>query len=304
MRRALFLIAFCLPFAVLESATAQDASTSCDAPPIARRPIEFFPASGARSVSLDAPLRVRYSPGFFDEFSGEPPTLLDVRTPLGSLPGSIQVLGDELVYFPTGGWAPGTVIQVAARGIEGDASFSFTTGTRRDTMPPTWPSAAPAFSAMRDTRCSDTRFRVFVQVPQASDDGPLSDVEYLLFLTRARGLVSPSLRARARGFASTEPVPMAFTISTTEASAPICIAVVAVDGLGKTVASPTVCKDPIQGVFFDPLCTASPWNRGAPPMSNWVWIGLISATLFIRRPQRRKALSTLFRKRLAQSQLG
>ena len=95
-------------------AFAQDAGVdTCDDLPL-QRPQETFPADRAPSVSIDAPLRIRYTPGYFGPTGpgGDPTRLLEVRRCTRSacdffacddtaefVPGRVQVLDDGFTRF-------------------------------------------------------------------------------------------------------------------------------------------------------------------------------------------------------------
>ncbi len=238
----------------------------CD-PPAALGPVEFFPASGAGGVALDAAVRVRYSPGFFAVWREPLTRLLEIRdasdTPVR---GTLTVLGDTLVFRPDAPWVAGSAYRGTAFGIDIlQVRFSFRTGAVLDREPPRFtstPSLSPARVDMRPC-ATEGGYRIDVSVAPATDpDGAQGDVEYLLFQTRGPEIEAPRLRARARNFAGPS-IPLAFTLTPSEAVSPICVVVVAVDGVGRAVEGGKACVDPVQGNYFAPLCSAG--TPGARP---------------------------------------
>lgn len=253
-------------------------------PPVELGPLEFFPASGAGGVALDSAVRVRYTPGFFDVWRDPLTRLLEVRDASDApVPGVLERMGDTLVFRPDVPWRAGSAYTGTAFGIDIlQARFNFRTGTGFDVQSPVFGGMPTVTPAAVDARpCVDGGgYRIDVSVVPATDsDGAEGDIEYLLFQTRGPGLERPVLRSRVRNFAGVS-IPLAFTLAPSEAVAPVCIAVIAVDGVGHTVEGPTACVDPIQGNFFEPLCSvvapgsthrtapgstrdAAPWAAGA-----------------------------------------
>ena len=87
-------------------------------------------------------------------------------------------------------------------------------------------------------------------VDAAEDDGDEESVEILLFLSRAEGARGPVLRARAWNPAEGEPV-LTFLLDAAEAEQPVCVALRAVDGVGRASEGESeVCFDPVQGSRF------------------------------------------------------
>ncbi|MEZ4339421.1 MAG: hypothetical protein R3B82_22590 [Sandaracinaceae bacterium] len=296
MTRKLAGLSLVAALAFAGAAHAQDAGIdSCDDPPL-QRPQETFPADRAMSVSIDAPLRVRYTPGYFGPTGpgGDPTTLLDVRRCTRSacdffacddtavfVPGRVQILGDELVYFPDGGWDSAATYTATARGRDDDLGFSFCTGSSSDTLPPTLGAIDEIRSDPIEPRCDapDGGYRVGVFFGPAVESGPPGSVEYLLFQTRGAGVDAPILRDRLRNYAA-EQITMAFVLPPDEAGSPICVRVVAVDGVGNVAFSELrdgaeECLDPVQGNFFYGLCAAS----GTPGASRGGALGAVLLVL-------------------------
>ena len=286
------------------AASAQDAGVvTCDDPPL-QRPEETFPADRAPSVSIDAPLRVRYTPGYFGPGGpgGDPTTLLEVRRCPGSgcdffscdgsgefVPGLVQILGDELVFFPDETWTPATTYSGTARGRDGDRTFSFCSGSSSDDLPPVLGEIDEVRSDGIEPRCDapDGGYRVGVFFSPATDSGPPGSIEYLLFQTRGEGVNSPILRDRVRNYAG-EQITMAFVLPPEEASSPICVRVAAVDGVGNLDFSDLrdgeeECVDPVQGNFFYGLCSASTPGARTGFGAALAVMALITLMLVVRR---------------------
>jgi hypothetical protein len=267
----------------VSTAVAQDDGgvVRCD-DPVLRRPQEVTPADSARQVSIDAPVRVRYSAGYFGSEGpgGDPTRLITVyRCPEDGcgagcrigvdtgefVPGRVQVLGDDsLFFFPDAAWEPEQGYMGIARGVDADLPFSFCTGTTPDTTPPTLERLDRVTSTPVDPRCDAPQggYRIAAFFPPAEDfGGPPASIEYLLFQTRGAGIEEPVLRSRIRNFATSTHT-MAFVLPPSEAADVICVRVAAVDGRGNLAwsdADPeTDCIDPVQGNYFYPLCSASP----------------------------------------------
>lgn len=282
------------------AAAAQDGGLErCDETP-RREPVEVTPAVGAQGVTLDAPLRVRYSPGFFEPGGPgvDPPSLLRVERcatglcdPLACLgggefvPGRVQVVGDELAFFPDAPWLVNATYGGIARGIDSDLQFSFCSGTSNDVSAPRIGPLREVRSTAVGPRCEarEGGFRIDVFFSPAEDvGGPPGSIEYLLYQTRGASITEPVLRARARNFAGTDTV-MAFVLPQDEAQTPICVRVAAVDGVGNVVVaaeSAQDCVDPVQGTYFYGLCSASPRRAPAP------WLGAVLFALAALRRAR------------------
>ncbi|MCB9593213.1 MAG: hypothetical protein H6719_10815 [Sandaracinaceae bacterium] len=286
-------------------AFAQDAGVdTCDDLPL-QRPQETFPADRAPSVSIDAPLRIRYTPGYFGPTGpgGDPTRLLEVRRCTRSacdffacddtaefVPGRVQVLGDELVYFPDAGWETAATYTGIARGRDDDLTFSFCTGSSSDDLPPVLGEIDEIRTDPIEPRCDapDGGYRVGVFFRPATDSGPPGSIEYLLFQTRGADVDAPILRDRVRNYAG-EQITMAFVLPPDEAGSPICVRVAAVDGVGNLDFSDLrdgqeECLDPVQGNFFYGLCSATaPGSGGASPLVGLVALGLLGALRIRRR---------------------
>lgn len=287
---------------------AQDAGTvRCDAP-VARRPEEVTPADSARQVSIDAPVRVRYSADYFalGGPGGDPTRLITVMRCAHDgcgggcrfgvdegefVPGRVQVLGDDLIFHSDAMWEPEQSYMGIAWGRDGELPFSFCTGTTPDTTPPTLGRLQQVTSTPVPPRCDAPQggYRIAAFFPPADDfGGPPASIEYLLFQTRGSRIDEPVLRSRIRNFATTTHT-MAFVLPPSDAADVICVRVAAVDGKGNLAwsdADPEVdCINPVQGNYFYPLCSISSGaSRGGPFMA----LPLVAVALFaIRRARRR-----------------
>lgn len=268
-------------------------------------PLEVTPADNARQVSVDAPLRVRYSPGYFDPGGPgtDPPSLVTVmRCPescdllslcdetMGEfVPGRVQVLGDNLFFFPDEPWEPEQAYAGIARGLDASLPFRFCTGTMPDTTPPELGGIHEVTSTAVEPRCDAPAggYRIATFFSPANDNGaPPASIEYLLFQTRGAGIEEPVLRSTIRNF-PTERHTMAFVLPPELAGEVICVRVAAVDGNGNvdwSDANPDVdCVDPVQGNFFSSLCSASPYGGTKGAWVGLAVLGLVALALVIRR---------------------
>lgn len=292
---------------VLSGASAQDAGVpTCEAP-LAREPEEVTPADMARQVSLDAPVRVQYTPGYFGpDGPGDAPTALiqmfrcpndgcgigcrtDDTSPDLFVPGRVQVLGDNLFFFPDAEWEPGQAYAGIARGRDSNLEFGFCAGTARDGTPPELGGLDSVTSTPATPRCDapEGGYRIAAFFPPADDaGGPPASIEYLLFQTRGVGIEEPVLRSVIRNFA-TEMHTMAFVLPPDQAGEAICVRVAAVDGNGNidwSDANGDVdCVDPVQGNFFQSLCSVSRAGAGRAPVAGLSLFAAAALALSVRR---------------------
>lgn len=295
-------------FLVEGRASAQDAGVGTCTPPTAREPEEVTPADTARQVSLDAPVRVRYTPGYFGpEGPGDDPTTLItmVRCPTDGcgigcsfeetptreffVPGRVQVLGDNLFFFPDANWEPGQAYAGIARGRDSNLTFGFCAGTTTDATPPELGELDRVTSTPATPRCDapEGGYRIAAFFAPADDRGaPPASIEYLLFQTRGAGIDEPVLRSTIRNFA-TETHTMAFVLPPGQAGEPICVRVAAVDGNGNIdwsdANSNIDCVDPVQGNFFASLCTVSQAGAGRAPLAGLGLFAAATLALVVRR---------------------
>ena len=240
--------------------------------PSPRGPVEISPAFGSRAVAQNALIRVRYSESFFSLPESLPPqdsfTLFrcdaEPCTPAGApVEGTISLSDDTLLFVPRDLLVAGGSYLAVAVGLDQtfEAEFSVIAGAGGAAIDMEAPEFGPVTgfsttSLAPSCEVPDGGFRVDVSLRPAVNELAGADVEYLLFLTRGNGIDGPELRARARGVPSE--VVMAFVLTPEEASSTICFTVQAVDGAGNVgELADTVCEDPIQGNFFEPLCASS-----------------------------------------------
>ena len=233
--------------------------------PAGRGPLEATPAVGAFGVTLAAPVRVRYSPGYFDDpaIAPDPPALLALGrcldptcAALEPVAGRVQVVADTLYLSPAEPFVANARYAGVAHGIDFDLPVGFTAGTSLDLSPPVLDDIVEVTSLPVGPSCDapEGGYRVGVSFEPARDDGPPGDIEYFLYLSRGRELEAPELRDRVRNFA-TDLVTMAFILQPSEATSPVCVVVHATDGVGNIDDDgKRRCFDPVQGNFFEPLC--------------------------------------------------
>ncbi|MEM9069063.1 MAG: hypothetical protein AAGE52_11185 [Myxococcota bacterium] len=280
-----------LAFALLSapvSAFAQDAGPMDCRDEVIRGPLEVTPATGAARVTLDAIVKVAYSPDYFSIPGIDASTSFELRrcgdmiafeceTSGELVGGEIQVVGDTLFFLPARALAPNELYAGVARGVDLDLGINFRTTTFVDTGPPVLGRVDSPTTSRVDPSCEapEGGLRVDVSFPPAQDDGSPGSIEYLLYLSRGAGIDAPELRARARNF-STELVTMAFVLSDAEAVSPACIVVHAVDGVGNVDRDmEPECFEPVQGNFFEPVCSTGGSGGG-------IWLVLL-ALWFVRR---------------------
>lgn len=288
-RRWIPIAVLLLMGAALPATAFAQADAGCPMPERMDGPLEVFPADGASGVALNEPLRVRYSPGSLAAFEGSPATLLTItNSDTGdSISGATSVLGDTLAFVPTTGWPANAVVVGIARGVDADLNVQFITGSSVDeNAPEIGPGLTMESSEVAASCTTPDGFRIDVTFPRASDvDGARGDIEYLLFLTRAPDLEVPVFVGRTRNFASDE-ITMAFVLDREMVTGNLCAAVVAVDGAGHMSSSDEVCGNPLEGAFFEPLCSTS--AAGASKFSaTWAALALLVAGFAYVRVRRR-----------------
>jgi MYXO-CTERM domain-containing protein len=289
--RPILVVATALAAMTARTTHAQDNCTD-----ESRGPVEVTPSAGGTNVRLDAPLRVRYSERFFTDFAGalDPRSRLRVELcdspacdEVSGVAGEVEVVGDDLFFVPTGGWAERSAYRGNALGLDVDLDFNFRTGSHVDEGPPSFGEIIDARSAFVETACNapDGGYRIEVDFEPATDDGPPGDLEYFLYQTHGPELEAPLLRERTRNFA-TNLISMAFVLRPEDATAPICVVVHATDGVGNIDADgATECFDPIQGNFFEPLCSAAPASAGSA--AGGIFLLAAAGVLGARRRRRR-----------------
>lgn len=305
-QRSAALLVLSLGIALSARASAQDDPCDDDTS-LARKPREVTPASGASGVTIDAPVVVLYSRGYFGpEGPGDAPeTLLRVvRCPSDTLcalgcmadegvdvPGTVQVIGDRLFFLPDGGLEPGSTYVGRATGADDVLDFRFCTGRLPDDGPPQLGGFLDAQPAETTAACvlPEGGRLIGLRWGQATDDGPPGSIEYFLYLTRANGVDAPELRDRLRNYASPE-VTLNLRLDAEEAAEPVCVRLFAMDGIGNlSEASPEQCFDPQTTAAFQPLCAAAAPGAGPTGPGALGGLGLVLAVLGLRRRSRSEA---------------
>ncbi len=278
--------------ALAPMAAAQD---MCD-PPLFVGPEEFTPASEARNVTLGAPIKVRYTAAYFRGVDPVEATALlsasegDTGAPVS---GRVDLFGeDALVLVPDVPFRPMTRYRAVAGARGGDTprTFEFRTGSDFDRIPPTLGGIGAVSSTEVPTSCDapDGGYRIAVSFAPATDpDGPAGDIEYLVYLTRGANVDAPRLVARARNF-PTDEIVTAFVLAPDDAVEPVCISVVAVDGVGRVDSdAPASCFEPITGNYFAPICSAA--APGARTPASWLAVLALAGALALGARRRRRA---------------
>ena len=292
-------IALLLAAATLAGPAARASAQEDCGVDVRRGPLEVTPLNGPFPVTLGAPVKVRYSPGYFDDPSigavPEDSISLWVRDTGAPVAGTVQVIGDTLVFLPDLPFEPRTEYEGNAFGIDADLEIHFTAGVAFDTGPPDLGNVLSMTAASVGESCDAPGggYRIDVSFAPAIDDGPPGDIEYLLYVSRGPEVEAPELRARVRNLTPSEVI-MAFVIDPSEAVSPICVTVHAIDGVGNIDDDGVpYCDDPIKGNFFAPLCsaTSSATVRGAAGGAGQVGWGLavcLGLLLVLRRGGRRR----------------
>lgn len=268
----------------------------CPEPPL-RGPQLVTPVSGASGVTVDAPVVLTYSAGYFGpEGPGEDPSTLVVLEECGDcvsgcvvgsgvpVEGTVEVHGDRLYFLPASPLADATAYAGLANGAETSLTFGFCTGSRTDDAPPTLGGLSRPSSTRVGTQCGlpDGGYRLGLSFPPATDDGPPGSIEYLLYLSRAEGLEAPRIVSREYNYAASQ-ITLGVLLTPAEVRSPICLTLAAVDGVGRVTVSPDPqCFDAItRTTFAGEACHASPGRRDAP-----MAIAFLLLALGIRRISR------------------
>jgi hypothetical protein len=244
-------------------AHAQGTTSDCHVDPMA--PLTVSPSNSATNTSLNAPVIVRYGPGYFDPQigPGDAPSTLFRMVACGNscasvcdvtggteVPGLVQTQGDDLIFVPDSELSPMTLYAGHATGLDGELDFQFCTGTSRDTQPPSAVAIASVSSTPVSVSCLASGYRIGVTVPSATDDGPLGSIEYLLFQTRGYGVDAPMLVDRFRNVRA-DRITLAFLLPSEASRTPICLQVVTVDGAGHaSIPNGERCFDPVGRTTF------------------------------------------------------
>lgn len=289
--RSVLLAAFFL-------ATAGRARAQCDGD-LVRGPLEVTPSVGAQGVTLDAPVIVRYSEGYFGrEGPDDPPETLirlglcpadtacgipcDLDRDATPVPGTVQVVGDRLFFQPDDLLEERRAYVGTALGLDRPLDFRFCAGRRPDASPPTAPQFVEATPDITGESCAlpEGGRRIGLRYRPSTDDGPGGSIEYLLYLTRGAGIDEPVLRDRVRNTSSDEAL-LRLLLTRAESAEPVCVRVFAIDGVGNlSDATPEECVDPLTSAAFQPLCSARP----SAPLAAWTALPLAAlALLAVRR---------------------
>ena len=234
-------------------------------------PLLSTPGNEARQVTVDAYVKVEYSPDYFVGIAdpGQFVHLHETISDPGAIPnyqvgeqvpGSVSVVGDVVYYVPDEPLASLTRYVIVAESFEFEPKeFAFETGIQSDTSPPRLGAVrSPTTERVGPTCGRPSGYRVDVVVETIFDDGPLGSVELLVYLARQDGLEAPELILRERALGSGENT-LGFVISDEQATQPACIVVHAVDGVGRVDDTmEPLCFEVIQGAFFSGLCSVAP----------------------------------------------
>jgi len=232
--------------------------------------VRLTPPDGASAVALDAPVVIAYAsaidvdalaaaldPG--DTCLGQLACLLQVGTgsaPPSLLPAALERLDAHTVVLRPLRPLPsstGLVLLYARPGFDrptrGQASFE--TGVDLDHVPPSLSASAGDLDLRVEPPpepCGAPAgtLRVRLSVPTPEDDGDPTSVEVLAYLSRSALDEPPTLRARARpADTDQESLTLTLFLEPGEANGPVCVALRAVDGVGRrSTQSTETCFDP------------------------------------------------------------
>ncbi|MCA9580857.1 MAG: hypothetical protein KC416_03625 [Myxococcales bacterium] len=255
-------------------------------------PPTVVPRKGSTDVALDAQVRVRFDVTFAP--AGDPPVPEDMidffrcsddacetQEPV---PADVAWVGQTLALQPTESLAVKTKY-VGSAGIGAQSvEIEFTTGVSFDDEEPILGAIRSVETFAIDDPCLPAGARrIEVRIPRATDDGPHGDVEYLVYLTRGATVDAPRLVGRGLAPEKGSEVVLPFVLGPEDAAETICVAVHAVDGVGRVADDgESVCIDPDPSQRFDALCSVRP--GGMPPRGGiWLVLGAALAILGRRR---------------------
>jgi hypothetical protein len=277
-----------------------------------RGEFEVTPEDRAEEVARNAPILVRFEREIdLDELSAGLAEELDVEQPVpcaGELVCLLETTDQPRVIDAELSIEEGNVVRLVPRDLLAPSSehtilivqpgldivarseSSFETGTGSDREPPELnygPGDVQVSVAELPPECgqgSGAR-RVVLSLPPASDDGDVESVQLEVELTMAKGLDAPEIRAR--GPNDDDQVHLHFVLSAEEASARVCLAVGAVDALGRSSErKPTLCFNPSTRPVFESACSiaAVAVGRRANPggACAWLLVLLTAATRAVR----------------------
>jgi MYXO-CTERM domain-containing protein len=239
------------------------------------------------AVPRNAPIKVRLTPGFLDQ-PGIGAVAIRVFDTVAEedVPGELQAAGDDVVFFvPHEPWRAGAQHDVWVQAQFSELDLCFVTSFAFDTEP------SVMGRILRVTPRPDTALdeleegalRIDVEFEAATDDGPLGSIEYYLYMTRGYDVATPVLMWRARHQTITMVAGVA--LSARQKVEPACFVVVAKDGVGHTDASEPACFEPVQGNYFQPLCSAGTAPGGGG--GGWAMLAFLVAIAAARRVRRR-----------------
>ncbi|MCG8554270.1 MAG: Ig-like domain-containing protein [Proteobacteria bacterium] len=296
------LIAVAAWAALAMQGTAHGQDVGCGAMPASQQRVEWIPASGAQGVTLDAHIIMRFRHSIeVSKLNANPFTLLELdattctpKDAVRRIAGALRQLDSHTLAFTpdrsfrnsTWYWADVVTAQGSPSTLA-RAQTCFKTGETLGVDPPMFPPGARPLEVSTDPAAScggpDGSRLVSLIFPPAVTSGSEGSLEYLVFLTNAEDLQAPVLRRRERHLAGGS-VNTGFVLGPDELGSPVCVAIVAVDGMGNLSGNELrTCFDPLSGSFFAPLCSLSgpPGAGGRPPAGLlWVlpvvWLGLRS----------------------------
>lgn len=273
-----------------------------------RGDFEVTPEDRAEDVARNAPIVVRFARELdLDELSESLAEELEAERPVpcaGELVCLLETSDEPRVIDAELSIEEGNVVRLVPRDplaastehtllivqpgldIVSRSESSFETGTGSDREPPELnygPDDVQVSVAELPPECgqgSGAR-RVVLSLPPASDDGDVESVQLEVELTMAEGLGEPELRAR--GPNDDDTVHLSFILSAEEASGRVCLAVGAVDALGRSSErKPTVCFNPSTRPAFESACSIAVvriTGRRANPGGACAWLLVLSAVM-------------------------
>lgn len=271
--------------------------------------IDVRPAYGATGVARNAPVVVRHAADVdldaLEASLGPDEALVSLLreaggsgSPRETVAGHAERLDARSVAFvPAQPLAANTNYHplIAKAGFDraAFAELRFQTGRVEDEEPPDLalsPDGIRIASEAVSAECGGPagRLRVAVTFPPAVDDGDEGSIEYFLYLTRGVAVDAPELRDRARSDGGD--VRMSLELTRDQAREIACVAVRAVDGVGRRAESePELCFDPIEGSHFRPCAVAAPGSGASGAGKGAVgWLVACATVLVLRcRPRPR-----------------
>ncbi len=242
------------------------AQVTCPTPPDTTPGVQaVWPAAGVLDAPRNSWIRIEYGEALDELVSDPAPITVTHVSSDEALGGRLERQGQSLFFVPERQLDPLSEYAVSAVDVGTRFNYLFTTSGRNDNGNPQLTGELAVVS--QEVHCPDARFRLDVTFPAASDDGPTTSLEYLVFLTRASGLKAPELRARARGFAADQ-VTLVMNLQAHEARDAVCVAVRVIDGRGRLAPQAlSACIDPITERYFENACAV---GRGGSTLPWWL----------------------------------